>query len=43
MSFQDFVFAINQEFLDAIKEHKQYWNLKRRVLRRLKDNKNHRK
>jgi hypothetical protein len=35
MSFEEFVFII--------KEHNQYWNLKRRVLRRLSENKKHRK
>jgi hypothetical protein len=32
-----------QEFIYEIKQYNKYWNLKRRVERRLKDNKNHRK
>jgi hypothetical protein len=32
-----------QEFVFEIKRYNQYWNLKRRVERRLKDNKNYRK
>lgn len=32
-----------QEFVFEIKQYNQYWNLKRRVLRRLGENKKHRK
>lgn len=35
MTFEEFVFEI--------KQYKKYWNLKRRVLRRLKENKSHQK